>query len=758
MFIRILKNKIGLILKITVSLVMISAILLSLFQIRQNDKKLETLANEPIEEYSMDFVQKDLGEEGFKVIASNDKLSLLANIPTGEIALKNISDGNIWYSNPQDRKEDKLAVMATRSSSQIVVKFIDMESGNELTVDSYMGSVVRRGLDYELTENGIKYIYRYPNHGVIIPVEYTLLDDCFEAKVLIDEIEEQNAEAYKIIDISVLPFFAAGGINDNGYMFIPDGSGALINYNNGKTNSSEYSETIYGSDELIRDAKSHELTQDIRMPVFGNKTNNQGFLGIVTTGEASGLINATISGVVTGYNQVYPSIKYREIFITEIDRHGSKRQLKQYGQSNLKGTNFVVRYYPLTDNDANYSGMASCYREYLKRNGYLNKKKNVQSSLALEIYGAIRTTKNVLGIQKEEVTSLSDYSQLYDLCNSLVEDGVGQCEILYRGWNKGGLKSPTNTKASPEKILGGKKEFLSLLDFANENDVNFYFDNDFSNLYKNGNGLSHVSDSAKLLTQDSAKIFDFKYASVDINENSSRYLIMPYLFNELSNKFSSNAKKMGIKGVAETSFAKTLYSDFSKKEQSLRYETQMKIVESLKTIKNNVGNLAVTNGNIYAVSSADIIFDSPTQSSDFDIVDETVPFYSMVLHGYVTLTTESINVSENSKYSMLKAIETGCLPKYTFIHGNTSVLIGTQYSDLFNVRISDWYDQVVTEYKENKNFYDKISGSEIILHKKVQENVYYTEYENGISVTVNYNDKPVVVGDTEIQSFGYLCN
>ena len=74
------------------------------------------------------------------------------------------------------------------------------------------------------------------------------------------------------------------------------------------------------------------------------------------------------------------------------------------------------------------------------------------------------------------------------------------------------------------------------------------------------------------------------------------------------------------------------------------------------------------------------------------------------------------------------------------------------------MRISDWYDNVVDDYKTNKDLYDKINGSEIILHKEMQENVYYTEYENGISVIVNYNDKPVVVGNNKIQAFGYSYN
>lgn len=755
---KVLKKRISIIIKAVVSLVIISTILISLIKIRQNDIRLAVLANNPVEEYSMELPNTNLGEEGFKLIANNEKLSLLANIPTGEVALKDNISGKIWYSNPQDRTDDKLAVMATRSSSQIIVKFIDMESGNDLTVDSRIGSILKKGLDFELTDKGIKFIYHYPSHGIIIPVEYTLLEDSLEAKVIIDEIEEQNSEAYKIINISLLPFFAAGGINDSGYMFVPDGSGALINYNNGKINCAEYSEAIYGSDILITDSKSHEITESIRMPVFGNKTNDQGFLGIVTSGEASGRVNSTISGVITGYNQVYSSINYRDIFITEVDKQGAKRQLKQYGDCTLKGTDYVVRYYPLLNDDANYSGMAKCYRNYLKGSGLLVKKNKTESAMALEIYGAIRTTKNVLGVEKEIVTPLSNYSQIYDLCASLVKDGARNFQLLYKGWNEGGLKAATNTDVSPEKELGGKKELQKLLDFARENNIKFYLENDFSNLYKNGKGLSHVSDAAKLLTQDSAKLFEFKYASVDINEDFSRYLIMPSIFEELANEFSLSAKKHNITGVAETSFGQTLYSDYSKKSQSLRYQSQEKIVSSLKNIKNNVADLAVTGGNAYTLFSADMIFDTPTKSSGFDIVDETVPFYSMVLHGYFGLATETVNFSENPEIARLKAIEIGCMPKYTLMYGDTSVLIGTQYSDLFNVRISDLYKEIIENYNTDNNLFKKINSLEIKTHKKIQDGVYSTEYEDGTIVIVNYTDKAVNFNNTKVKALNYIVN
>ena len=56
------------------------------------------------------------------------------------------------------------------------------------------------------------------------------------------------SEEYPVNSISLLSFFGAAGQEREGSMFVPDGSGALIHFNNGKTNirpiSSSYTDRI----------------------------------------------------------------------------------------------------------------------------------------------------------------------------------------------------------------------------------------------------------------------------------------------------------------------------------------------------------------------------------------------------------------------------------------------------------------------------------------------------------------------------------
>uniref|UniRef100_UPI001330BB5B DUF5696 domain-containing protein n=1 Tax=Klebsiella pneumoniae TaxID=573 RepID=UPI001330BB5B len=50
---------------------------------------------------------------------------------------------------------------------------------------------------------------------------------------------------YRIRNIDLLAYFGAAGADENGYMFVPDGSGSLIHLNNGKVKEEQYVQRVY---------------------------------------------------------------------------------------------------------------------------------------------------------------------------------------------------------------------------------------------------------------------------------------------------------------------------------------------------------------------------------------------------------------------------------------------------------------------------------------------------------------------------------
>lgn len=753
--IQFIKKRGGLIIKLSLCLVL--AVMLSIGSIsivKSDAKRKREMVNSSGEDFYMELEEKEYGESVFETAAKGNVYTLLVNKATGETAVRLNATGDTWFSNPQDRESDTVAVIKTRLSSQLCVKYMDIETGNLQTVDNFLGSIRKNGMSWSKIENGIRFEFTFPVQGFVVPIEYTLQNDIFKATIPTNEIKELNKKQYLISAVDVLPFFAAAGLKDQGYIFIPDGSGALINYNNGKK-CEPYCENVYGTDLLLSDITKNSNEHTIQMPVFGLKTNHTAVFGIITSGDASACISATSGGNNTSYNQAYSGFNYRDTFTTRISKDNKEYNFTQYGECCLNGTNFSIEYRFLHGENANYSGMAACYRSYLMEQGVLKDKMHNAVPMAVELYGAIITQKNVLGVQKDTVTKLTSYEQVQQMAEDFKADNVKNFAIQYRGWNSGGLKAKMTDTVKAEKELGGSRALNNLISYTEKNDIPVYFEADFMNLYQDGNGYHHARNGTKLLMQEPAKVYSYEYASGKIITDTLSYLLYPNGLKSLCANFSKSAQKNHITSVFATGFGNMLYADYSKTNYTMRYASKQKVEEALSVLDSAGQNVAVQGANIYAISAASTIFDVPTESSKFDVSDRSVPFYQMVIRGYKNMFVESLNLSSNPKRDFLKAIETGSGIKFTWIAEDTSILYETEYNHLFGLNRSAWYDQSVKQYAEVEALYARIGDSCIISHTAYAENVFVTEYENGTRVAVNYSGRDVLVDGIKVPADNY---
>ena len=738
---------------IVICVILIAVSSFWLVGIALNDKKL--LKETQVSDFYLETKFLDYGTPEFEELASDDKLTLLVNKPAGEVAIRLNSTNHIWYSNPQDRESDEMAIIVSRLSSQLVVNYVDLSTGSEKTVDNYVGSIRKGGLECNEIPNGICFTYTFPDQGFVIPIEYTLQNGRFSANIPVDGIKELNDSNFKILLIDLLPFFAAGGLNDDGYIFVPDGSGAIINYNNGKTTVEPYCQPVYGSDSLLEKEEKNSLTQSIRIPVFGLKTNQNAVIGIISSGEASASINATVSGISSSYNQVYAGFKYREAFTTSVTKGSQVHKIVQYGNCTLSGSTFTILYDFIQNDTQDYSGMAAAYRSYLIENDVIESPQQRINPISIELYGAIITKKNILGIEKKVVTPVTKYNETNELLKRLLSDNVIDISVQYRGWSKGGMKSTLPT-AELEMSLGTYKDFSQLISTTRSNQMSLYTDADFMNFYCDGNGYYHMKHGAKLLMQDPAKLYMYRYASGKAIKDQFWYLLSPSQWIPVIREYAKSAVDKKISCVYVSGFGDMLYSDYSETRPYFRYQSQKKVQEALSELRKSFDKVSVSGGNVYAVGYADMIFNAPFDSSLFDICDYQIPFYQMVFSGYKQMTTSPINLSANSQKMFLKAVETGCSIKYAWIASDASVLSNTDYNNLFGIEIEDWYSTAVERYYNIKNLYSAIKDSVIKQHKIVSDEVSVTVYDNGITVVVNYGETAIQYQNHDIKAMSYI--
>ena len=104
--------------------------------------------------------------------------------------------------------------------------------------------------------------------------------------------------------IRLLGYFGAAGADEEGYLVVPNGSGSLIYFNNGKSSVENYSQYIYDIDPLAADYTLLENTKKVRLPICGICKEDSNILMSVEDGATTAFFTASVAGSNTSYNYV----------------------------------------------------------------------------------------------------------------------------------------------------------------------------------------------------------------------------------------------------------------------------------------------------------------------------------------------------------------------------------------------------------------------------------------------------------------------
>ena len=119
----------------------------------------------------------------------------------------------------------------------------------EITAYFLEAGYTAEDMEQDHLENGFEAANEKPWFN--ITVSYYLDGDSFVVEMDPGAVE-YDTDKYYLVDIDLLEYFGAAGPEDTGYLFVPDGSGALIRFNNGKVNAPAYIGYVYGEDKIGR--------------------------------------------------------------------------------------------------------------------------------------------------------------------------------------------------------------------------------------------------------------------------------------------------------------------------------------------------------------------------------------------------------------------------------------------------------------------------------------------------------------------------
>lgn len=586
-----------------------------------------------------------------------------------------------------------------------------------------------------------------------VTIQYTLEDDSLVVTMPMDKIKYKAN--YPIIELRPLAYFGAAGTTEDGYIFIPDGSGAIINYNNGKQTQNVYKADVYGWDYAkYRDSLVDESM--VNLPVFGMSNSDASFLCVMEQGSAHAFLEAMVSGYLNSYNYVTSNYYMLRSALMDISAKSDKT-VRRF-QEELPQEDIVQRYLFIDDTD--YTAMATTYREYLMEQ-YPELTKNTESDLpvAVELIGAVDRTKHVMGIPTRQPDELTSYKEVQAIIERLVDQGVNNLNLKYNGWFNEGILHTAPNKVKLISELGSKKDFRNLVNYADEKGVNLYLASTFQYVYNNSikDNFMAIRDSAKFVSGEIVDLLPF--SPVFYGEADWLYtynLTKPNYYLNNIDAYADKIADLGVKNIAFNDIGETLGADYDTKKSVSREQAKNLQSAKLSELKQEGYNLMINSGNLYALPYAEFIVGLNLNSKGYNIIDEEIPFTQIALHGLVNYSGSALNLAQDYEKDLLRTVETGAGLYFTFMDADGFELQDSRYIRYFSADINDWEEDVVSLYKSMQEDFGHLYNQYIVNHEKLANGVYMTEYEDGTQVIVNYNTSAYTHNGKEVAAKNYL--
>ena len=686
--------------------------------------------------------------EGYELVAETGGTQMLADMSTGLFKLVT-ADGNVYNSVSDSMANDEITVGKNRMAyaSQLIIEYAVVDGFGLGGLINTANSNISCTKEVKKIENGIRVDYSFSMFEVVIPVEYVLVDGKLNASIITEDIKE--GKDFSIVTINLLPGFSAATVADTGYIFVPDGSGALINFNSGKEYN-EYNKHVYG-DELAMPAqdREREVTEEIRMPVFGLcQPGVKAFLGNIIEGDGSAYISAMAGNSIFGQNVCSAKLSMRTV-VEEKFKNSNGKLISFYrlGDAKYNLDKFTVQYTLLGADKSDYSALASVYRDYLINEKGIKKNDNL-ALVNIDAYGALEVAANFMGFKYTKLIPMTSYEDLTKILGSLKDDGVDSLSFRYIGWQNDGITNKKQlTKSKLIGALGGKKDWKKLQSYVDENNIAAAYDVDLIT-YRS----SFLNNSVS--TAFNKKAVQYAYQRSTYTKS---YTIDPqYLL--LHDKLQKNAKSYlgsindSVKNISLSTITNTLYSNFKDDNSYHRSDFPEFAAKILKSYKDAGYEISGDNANAYTFPYLSVIYNAPTSSSSNTLFDRDVMFYQMALKGVISLTSAPRQTEDRSGDEYLKAVEVGSALLFNGVYDNATEVRKLREQYLYGADYKLWKDEAAKQYKEYAPLYKSVQGKTVVSNSEVASNVMRTVFENGVTVTVNYNHEDVTIDTVTIKA------
>ncbi len=601
---------------------------------------------------------------------------------------------------------------------------LDVSEGTSTTTKRHALSGGNVTIEVKAVENGADAYLDFTKICQKLTVQFRLEGDSLAVTVPAESIEEYGET--RLCGVYLLPSFGATFQDEmQGYMFVPEAAGALINLSDGtNSGSTPYSKRIYGANVGVDKSVIYELNRPaemITLPVYGMAYTDEqlGYLAIVEKGSEAAEIMAYPAGVTTQFNWVSARFTLREVYIAQTTRALglTSREAKAYLRD------LSVRFCILSEEEATYAGMARRYRAHLEENQAIAAADTTYRP-RLDFLGA--ESANFLLWNSVEKMTAAD--QMANILETYRAEGVKAPLVIYRGWQPGGQTwSLGSGDVSLEGRLGKASDIETIAQTTRDDGGRFLLAID--PVQANPDRMYNMRvDVVRTIGQTVAQIQTGKELYPNL------YYLTPARSAEIVRAMVSKWQGKAD-GVALLTLPNVLYSYYSRGGNHSRGET-LNAYQALLAAQDMP--LALENPLVGYFTDMDVYLDMPLDTTSYSFLSAEVPFLPLVLSGHVPYYSEWLNFESNSRRALLKLVEYGAYPSYLLTGEDVQPLIYTNSSDVFTAK----WDVMLPNVKEVdgviRKLNEQLGGAVMADHALLDADVAKVTYENGMSVVVNY--------------------
>jgi len=600
-------------------------------------------------------------------------------------------------------------------------------------------------------------------------VQFILDGDSLILNAPLHRIDISN-EINRLNTLEFMRLFGAGSDECEGFILIPSGSGAIIEFNNQKSHEERFSSPMYGFD-LINNFQRPQVLQPVRLPVFGINHGNAAMVAHIESGAALASVTADVAGRLNSFNYAWFSFNLRDSQRVPIGLPGTHRvNTMTMVQNYAFEGDITIRYHFISNggDEVNIAQMAAAYRNFLVDNGTLTPHTAVDDrAFYLDIIGSVDVREFFVGVPyrtEQIMTTFADAHHMLDILNS---GDVNNVQMQWHGWFNRGVNHHVANRVNRTRGLGSLGEMQGLNTRLQNNGgalnpvVNFTITSYISRRFNTNFEVARdVAGWRGSFTPTSREVLNTRWSHYYPMDRF--YLVHPGVIPTHVARFINAYQPMGIGNLTLGDMGDVITESVYRRNSVDREHSRLIAHEQMGLLQENFPHLVVFGGNDYALRYAAHLVDVPTTADWFYIIDAEVPFFQMVMHGYLEFAGAAVNLQAipDVQAAFLTSMATGAGPRFTFTAEPTRLFRFSPHERMTSTYYMNWMQTAIDYYNAFNAVHRYLINQPIVyfnvLAGTVRNHVTVTEFANGTRIYVNGTEIPFDAAGITIPAFDFI--